>query len=323
MADELINLVEYAQGLNNPLASGLIEQLPATSDVLETMRFKAVSGGIHPFDRETADPTVGFRGVNEEPEISYGAQERFQDAVYPISGLLEYDRVKLNRHGPQRMALDLEGQMKNAARLWTTTFIDGDNDSDPKEFHGMKARLKAVGGSVDGTNEDSRLLANSTSSGGAALSLANLDKAIDLVNEPSHILMSRDMKVKFGAAARDPNLTNNRVSNDMDSDLGRRVMRFGDIPILTGYQVAKGTSFLPYNEVAHGGGSANTTSIYVVSFRENGVCGIHTQPPEVDEGTTDKLVHQRRLFEWDCGITIEDYYSAIRLSSITNAAIAA
>ena len=69
--------------------------------------------------------------------------------------------------------------------------------------------------------------------------------------------------------------------------------------------------------------AAATSSIYVVSIREDGLCGIQTSAPEFEAVDTDRGIFKRDLFEWDCGITIEDFYSALRLSSITNAAITA
>jgi hypothetical protein len=324
MPDELINLVEFAKGLDDPVASAMIEQFAASSDVLETVPFKAAEKGLNVFDRETSEPAVGFRALNNEPDISHGSEEGFQDACYPISGLIEFDRIKLKRYGERKRAVYMMGQMKKGARVWTDTFINGDNATEPKEFSGLKARLVAdAGGNVDGSTDDSRLLANGTGSGGAPLSLGKLDTAVDLVANPSHILISRRMRTRFKAAARDPNLTNNRVTDDYDSNLGRRVLRFGDLPFLTGYEVSKDSQFLPYNEVAYGGGSAVTTSLYVVSFREDGVCGIQTSEPEFEPVDTDRGIFKRDLFEWDCGITIEDFYSAIRQSSITDAAIVA
>lgn len=324
MADELINLVEFAKGQTDPLSSGMIEQFAAESDVLSTISFKAAKQGLNVFDRETSEPAVAFRALNEEPDISYGSEEGFQDSCFPISGLIEFDRIKLKRYGERKRMVYMKGQMKKGSRLWTDTFINGDNASDPREFSGMKVRCKAdSAGNVDGSTDDSRLLVNSTASGGAALSLGKLDTAVDLVNSPSHIMISRRMRTRFKAAARDPNLTNNRVTDDYDSQLGRRVLRFGDLPFLTGYEVSKDSQFLPYNEVANGGGSAVTTSLYVASFREDGICGIQTSEPEFLPVDTDRGVFKRDLFEWDNGITWEDFYAAMRLSSVADAAIVA
>lgn len=328
MADENINLVEFAKGLDDPTAAGMIKQFANSSDVLETLSFKSAPQGRNVFDRETSEPAVGFRALNSEPEISYGTEEEFQDQCFPISGLIEFDRIKLKRYGERKKHTYMLGQMSKAARVFTDTFINGDNQSDPKEFDGLMQRFVATNGGaastdVDGSNDDSRLLANSTASGGAALSLATLDKAVDLVNRPTHLMMSRAMRTKMATAARDPNISNNRVTDDYDSNLGRRVTRFGELPILIGYEVSKDSQFLPFNEVAYGGGAAVTSSIYVASFREDGICGIQTGAPEFEPVDTDRGVFTRNLFEWDCGVTVEDFYAGLRVSSITNAAITA
>ncbi|MGB1214971.1 MAG: major capsid protein [Pikeienuella sp.] len=324
MADELINLVEFAKGHSDPVASGMIEQFAASSDVLAAMSFKPAAQGLNRFDRETSEPAVGFRAINSEPEISYGTEETFQDACFPISGLIEFDRIKLKRYGEAKRTTYMMGQMKKANRVWTDTFIKGNNSSDPKEFDGMQTRCVAdAAGNVDGSTDDSRLVANATGSGGGALSMSKMDLVESLVNQPTHWMASRRQLVRFKAAARDPNLTNNRFTDDYDSQLGRRVTRFGDVPILTGYEVSKDSTFLPYNEVAHGGGSAVTTSLYLVSIREDGLCGIHTGEPEYIPVDTDRGVFKRDLFEWDSGITQEDFYASMRLSSITDAPIVA
>lgn len=319
MADELLNLVEFAKGHSDPLTSGMVEQFAASSDVLRACPFKQADQGLNRFDRETAEPAVAFRALNATPDISHGAEEAFQDSCYPISGLLEFDRIKLKRYGDRKRMTYLRGQMKKGSRVWTDTFINGDNSTDPKEFSGLKKRL--TGTTVDGSDDDSRLLANSTASGGAALSLAQLDLALRLVAYPTHILMNRKMHTRLTAAARDINVSGHVIHTEEEQ--GHRVTRYNGIPILVGYEVGKGSSFLPFNEVAYGGGSAVTSSIYVVSFREDGVCGIQTGEPEFLPVDTDRGVFNRDLFEWDSGITQEDMYSAMRVSSITDAAIAA
>lgn len=324
MADELILLPEYAKGLSDPIASGMIETLPATSDFLEVTPFKTITQGVNRFYRETSNPAVALRGLNEEPEISYGTQEAFQDIVSPVSGLLKNDRVTLARYGERRRAMDMEGQMKAAARLVTDLMITGDHSTDPREWNGLKVRCTAdATGSVNGTVDKSRLIVNSTASGGAALSLGMVDIAINQVADCNYILAPRRMKARLETAARNPSLINNRITNDMDTQLGRRVLRFGDAVFLFGYKVNNGAEFLPFNEVAHGGGSAVTTSMYFLSIREDGVCGIQTFAPQYEHGDTEKLTNRMDLFEWDVGLTVEDEFAALRLSSIADAAIVA
>lgn len=323
MADELLTLPEYAKGLGDPMARGMIQTFSETSDIMQVLPFKMAGQGRNVFDRSTANPSMAFRGLNEEPEISHGETEEFQDHCAPISGLLEVDRLKKKRYGDRKMVLDMQGQMVSASELWTQTFFDGDTSSQPREFNGLKRRLTDAGtGSVDGTNKDSRLVANATASGGGPLSLAKLDIAIRRVARPTHLIMSPLMQVKFIAAMRDTTLTGHVLHYEQQG--GNNVLMYGKLPILTGYEASKTDDILPFDEVAQGGGGAVTTSIYVVSIREDGLCGIQTGGFEVVPiGETDRGIFIRNLAEWDSGITIEDPFAALRLSSITNAAIAA
>lgn len=323
MADELILLPTYAKGLEDPVASGMIETFATTSDIVAAMPFKRAPQGKNPFMREAKEAAVGFRKINSDPEISHGDSEEITDQCYPISGLLEYDRILHRRYGDSKRTTDMMGQMKNANRLFTDTLFDGNNLTDPTVFTGFKARLTDNGtGSVDGTNDQSRLIANSTASGGGALSMSMLDRAIDVTNEGNALVMNRTLRTALIAWSRDTSKSG-FITHDKDEQ-GRRIMRYGDLPILIGYGPSRSNTFLPFTETGYGGGSAVTSSIYVLSFREDGVCGINTDPPYYDAlGATDSGIHLRDLFEWDCGITIEDEYSATRLSSITNAAIVA
>jgi hypothetical protein len=223
----------------------------------------------------------------------------------------------------ERRSMEERLQIKAKAHLWTQNFIDGDNQSEPREWTGLKQRLRPVGtgdASVNGSTYESRVMANSVSSGGAALSLAQLDLAISLVDSPTHMLMPYKLKHRLPAAVRDAGV-GGLYTNDVE-DMGRRVERYQGIEILTGYGVSKHGPLLQFNEVAHGGGSAVTGSIYILSFGEMGVCGIETKPIEVtDMGMTDGGVYYRTDVHHDNGICIENPYAALRMTSITDAAI--
>lgn len=214
-------------------------------------------------------------------------------------------------------------QIKAKAKKWADTFIGGDNASNPREWTGLKQRLRAVGSgasSVDGSNPDSRVVANSTASGGAALSLSMLDIAIGNTNKANAILMPRPLRERMPAAVRDA-AVGGLYTNDKE-DMGHRVERYRGIPIYVGYELSPNGQFLPFNEVAYGGGSAVTASIYIMSFGEQGVCGLETSPMEVkDIGLTEGGVIYRTNIEHDQGLCIEGAYEATRLTSITNAAI--
>lgn len=317
-------LVEYAKGVEDTKKRAVIEMYPAESDILRVLPFKTAPGGRYGYMREGALPTnMAFRGINETPTTGYGLINDLTEICYPMQGQIDVDRVLINRYGPDRRSTEEAMQIKSKAHLWTQTFIDGDNASEAREFTGIKNRLRAVGSgasSVDGSNYESRVFANSVSSGGAPLSLGNLDLAISLVDSPTHILMPYKLKHRFPAAVRDAGV-GGLYTND-EEDMGRRVERYQGIEIITGYGVSKHGPLLGFNEVAFGGGSAVTASIYIMHIGEMGVCGLEASPMEVlDMGLINNGVHFRTDILHDTGICIENPYAALRMTSITDAAI--
>ncbi|PZQ99204.1 MAG: hypothetical protein DI533_00405 [Cereibacter sphaeroides] len=316
-------LPEYAKTVTDDKSRAVIELFPEASDILGVMPFKSAPGGRYGYMREGALPAnMAFRAINETPTEGYGVINDLTEQCFPIAGHLDVDRVLINRFGEGRRAAQEGMEIKKKAKVLTDTIMNGDNASSPREFTGLKQRLRAVGSgntSVDGSNYESRILANAVGSGGAAPSLAMLDIAISLVTDPTHILMPKMLKDRLGAATRDTGVSG-FFTQDRDA-LGKPIDRYNGIPILTGYGITPFGAFLPFNEVAFGGGSAVTASIYILSFAEMGVCGLETSPMEVtDMGLLNNGVHYRTNIEHDVGMCMETPYSALRMTSITNAA---
>lgn len=319
-------LVEYAKTFEDPKGRAIIELFPTESDVMGVLPFKTAPGGRYGYFREGGLPAnMGFRAINETPAEGHGVINDLTEQCFPIAGNIDVDRVLINRFGIERRSMEERMSIKRKAKVWSDTFIGGDNQSNPREFTGMKQRLHAVGSgstSVDGSNSDSRIVANSTASGGGPLSLSMMDRAIGQVENPTHIIMAKPLLDRFGAAQRNTGVSG-FITWDKN-DFGKREPRYNGLPILTGYGISPYGNFLPFNEVAYGGGSAVTSSIYIVSFSEVGVCGLETSPMEVkDLGLLNDGVTYRTNLEHDVGLCIENPYSALRLSSVTDAAIVA
>ncbi len=317
-------LPEYAKGQEDLKVRAVIELFPAAVDFMEILPFMTAPGGAFRYQEEGALPNnTAFRAINEEPTAGYGLLNDRVEQCFPIAGNIDVDRVMINRHGSSRRSTEERMQIKKKASVWANTFIDGDNQTDPREFTGLKARLRPVGSgvaSVDGSNYESRVIANSTASGGAALSLIQLDRAIGLVEEPNAVLMPKGIVDRLPAAARDLNISGH-VTQDKN-EMGRRIVRYGDLPIYSGYGISKYGEFLPFNEADYAGGGTSSASIYVLRFSEDGLCGLETQPMEVtDMGMLENGVHYRTNVEHDVGICIQDPYAGIRMTSVLNAAI--
>lgn len=308
---EVMTLPEYAKGLEkDSIERPLIESFAKHSDILEAIPFAGFSGGSYEGYRETDIGQASFRAINEGAGSSKGTIAPFQETSFPIDTILKVDKAILLRHGEERRGREENMQMKRQSKLWTDTFINGDNKSNPKEFNGVKARCSAANG---------RLLRNSTAAGGAALSLYNLDKAIQNTASATHIIAGFDMMPRFIQAARSTDISG-FVIQSWD-EVGTPKMTYAGRRILFGYEKDRHGNILPFNEVGAGGGSPVCTSMFVVSFTELGLHGIQLKNIEVrDMGLLEDAVNYGTNVSWDVGLVDDGDFCVTRLDSITDAA---
>jgi hypothetical protein len=306
-----MTLPEYAKGLEKTnIARPLIEAFAEQSDIVAALPFETFTGGSYEGYKEVDIGQASFRAINEPAGTSLGKIAPYQEASFPIDTILKVDKAILRRHGMERRGREEAMQMKRQSTLFTDTFIAGDNASNPKEFSGLKARCTVANG---------RRLTNSAASGGGALSLYNLDKAINNTSNPTHVIAGRDLLPRWIQAARDTTISG-FVIQSWD-EVGTPKMTYAGLPILFGYPKDRHSALLPFNEVGSGGGSAVTTSIFVASFGENGVHGIQlTNLNARDMGLLEDAVNWGTNVEWDVGIAIDNDFAVTQLTSITDAA---
>jgi len=310
---DLLTLVEYAKGLAHGAERAAVEGFAESSDVFDAMPIEGLMEGAPTYEglREAELASgLAFRGINEGSTRGIGKFAPFSEASYIFDHDIDVDDAIVRRYGERRLAQHVQLGVKGAGKLWTDTFFSGNNATNPKEFDGIQRRAARF---------DNRIIHNSTDSGGAPLSLYNLDRAIANTWEASHIIASWDLMPRFMQAARDTTLAGFVIQSY--DEMGIPKMTYGAIPILWGYRKDKHGVILPFNEVAQGGGSAVTTSIYVVAFREGGLRGIQLKPLSVTgpKLLDDQITHRTHL-SWDVGLVDEHEYCMTRLTSITNAA---
>lgn len=307
------NLVEYAKGLpEGSVKRAFVEMFAERSDIIAALPLQTAPGGAYRYDLETALPGIAFRGINEGYTPTTGVINPQVEQTFIAGGEIKVDKALVRRFGPSRRAREEKMQMKALTRAITSKIISGSNVTNPKEFSGIKTRLTGTA-----------VTANSASSGGAALSLYNLDRAIDKVVEPTHIMMSKAMRTRLTQAGRNTGVGG--YINQTKNDFGQIITSYRDLPILVGYEdEVNDTVLFPFDEVASGGGSAVTTSIYVASMKEGMFTGLQVEPMDViDQGEIDSGPFLQTRIEWDFGICIEHPSALHRLTSITDAAITA
>lgn len=309
---EIMTLEEYAKGDISPLTKAVVEIFAETSDILRAFPWTTIPGGAYRYILENSLPGIAYRGVNESFTPDTSVENPMVESLFTAGGEADVDNFLLRIHGEGRRAREESRKIKQMARAVTNIILGGDNTVQPREFDGLKRRLTGT-----------QVIANSAASGGGALSLSKLDEAIQQVNEPTHIICNKKFRdVHFKALMRNQTLMGN--VNLFKDDLGREVMRYGNLPFLIGYETGPDTQILPFNEVGSGGGAAQTTSIYVVSLKPGHIMGIQSGPIMTkDLGELETKPARRTRVEWDNGMVIEHPWAACRLTSITDAAIVA
>ena len=306
-----LTLVEAAKlETGDAYKSGVIEIYAGSSSILTALPFESISGNALKYNRESSLPGVGFRGVNEAYTPSTGVLNPLTEALVIAGGDLDVDKFIIDTMGASQRSVHEGMKIRALSLAWTKKFIKGDNQSDPREFDGLQTR--ATGGQV---------ISAGTTSGGAALSLAKLDEAIDQTLNPTHIIMSKAMARKFGVAGR-ATAVSGYITYDLDQ-LGRRAMQYNGLPILTVDLDNTGAAILPFTEAASSGG-ATATSLYIVSMGADGLTGIQNGTIDVrDMGELQTAPVFRTRIEWYNGMAVFNGRAVTRLNHIGDLAIVA
>lgn len=311
MAATLLDSAKLYPG--DPLRAGVIQQFARESDLLRVLPFETIVGSGVDATREDILPGVGFRAVNSAYTEDAGQLDRIKESLRILGGDLDVDKFIVDTQGVNQRTVRTLMKVTAAALKFNATVIKGDATTNPEEFDGLQKRLTSASG---------QLIANSASSGGAALSLQALTDAIDAVDRPTHLVMSKKMRNRLSVAARTPSVGGN-ITYELDQ-FGQRITMFDGLPILIADKDNENNLILPFTEAHAGGGTANGTSIYVISAREGMFTGIqHSALTAVDMGLQQAKPVYRTRVEWYASIVLWHIRGASRLYSITDAAVVA
>jgi len=306
MALTLIESAKLALGRDEVLKATVMELYAKSSDILMTMPFEDIAGNALAFNREKTLPNIGFRGVNEGYTEGTGEVENITEALAIAGGDIDVDKFLVDTGGAGQRASQEGMKIKALSLSLTKEVLKGDVTTTPKGFDGLQVRCTG-----------DQLIANSTAASGAALSLTKLDELIDAVEDPTNLIMNKAMRRKLSQAAR-TSTVGGYITYDLDA-FGRRVTKYNDLPILIADKDNTNTDILPFTEAAASGSSV-TTSIYCVSFAENGVMGLQNQEMQVrDLGEQESKPVYRTRVEWYITLAILRPRASARLRYIQNA----
>jgi len=302
-----ITLIEAAKLNSSDIKrSGVIEMFAMTAQLLNVLPFEDIPGGSLSYNIQGEMPGVSFRGYNEGYSESTGIINPAVERLYIAGGDLDVDKALLKTHGYGIRATNENEKVKALAMHISDRLINGDTQANPREFDGLKVRITgsqlfvANGGSTDGP-----------------LSLETLDAAIDLVDNPTGIVLSKAMRRKLTKAAR------SNVGGDISYETdtwGRQVAKYNDLPLIIVDYNEKGSRVIDWNEVGPSAGSATNQSIYILSLGSNRVLGLQNGTIEVNDlGELQALPVFRTRVEWLVGLAIMHGRAAARIWGIANA----
>lgn len=290
----------------------MIEIYAKETDILRVLPFESIQGNAYRYGVEQTLPGAGFRALNAAFTESAGVLDPRTDPIVICGGDLDVDRFLIKTNGPNVRTTHETMKLKALSHKWSDSFINGDSASDANAFDGMKKRITGA-----------QLFANGATAGGDALSIANLDAAIDAVSGPTHLLMSKAMRRILTSAAHNTGV-GGFIAWSIDQ-FGQQIALYRNLPILLADRNEDYYQTLAFNEANPGGGSAVGTSIYIFSIGDGRVMGIQNGPPMIDDlglMQTGAPVYRTR-FEWYAGLTFGHTKSAARLYGIKNAAAVA
>ena len=310
MALTLVEAAKLAMGRDEALKATVMELYARNSDILQYLPFENITGNALTFNREKTLPSVGFRGINEGYDESTGQIDKITESLMIAGGDLDVDVMLIKTGNADQRGAQEAMKIKALSMSMSRTVIKGDSETTPKEFDGVQLRCTG----------DQKVAAGSSASGDA-LSLIKLDELVDSVDEPTHLLMNKAMRRRLTAAARTTTV-GGYITYDVDA-FGRRVTKYNDLPILIADKDNDYNDIMPFTEAATTGSSV-CTSIYCMSFAENGVLGLQNGVMDVrDLGEIDTKPVYRTRIEWYISLAVLRHKAVARLWAIKNAAVTA
>jgi hypothetical protein len=292
--------------------NAVIEMFAANSDILRVLPFEDVPGGSLSYNMEGKLPGVAFRGYNESYSESVGIVNPQVEVLRIVGGDLDVDKAIIKTRGEDVRSTHEAMKVKALSLNITGAIVNGDSTVNPRNFDGLRKRIQGY----------QLVPALSTApSANSPLSLEALDNAIDRVDNPTYLLMSKDMRRKLTVAAR--NYTVGGFIDYQVDGFGRRITVYNDLPILIADYDDTGTKIIDYNEVGPAGGTTSQ-SIYVLSVGEGMLTGLQNGIMEVtDLGELQTKPVLRTRVEWLVSLAAMHGRCAARVWGITNAAATA
>jgi hypothetical protein len=270
MAVTLLQSALTAEANGEFKKAGVLKTFADSSPLLAAMPMLPIQGSAFAWTRQASLGSAGFRAVNGSFSESAGTVETRTVAMKIIGGDLDVDEFLVQAHGPAHRAIQEQAKAALIAQTISYQIIKGSvaggggSTGDANGFDGLQVRYGGGFGStavVDGGENAGQILQNS---GGGALSMRSLDEAIQAVENPTHLLMAKKMRVNIQAFLRGSSSV-----QMVKDEYGRLVTTYNGLPILDADVLGTvgGLEQIGFNE-----NNDSSSSIYCLSLTDMGLC---------------------------------------------------
>jgi hypothetical protein len=311
-------LVELSKIETDTLRKSVIDALLMESNVMEMVPWETIGALATTVVRMGTLPSVGFRKVNEGYSIGTGALEQKVEHISLMGGYFDTDKAIARAKNTIAAARAITQVMmtKAIAYKFNDKFINGNPESDPEEFKGLKQRVTDLynegytGQRVDFECDGVGILNSSTHSHDF---LNFLDKLIYQIkgHNPNYLLMNAKTLLAVRALLR-----KEKLLNQAQDFFDRVIDMYGGARMVDiGVTADQTTEIIPEVETATGVATGGeSSSIYACKFGIGEfLWGIQEYPLEVeDKGLLEDKPIYRTEMDWPLGLAQADPYSIAR-----------
>lgn len=311
------SLTEVQRLVTDRLLAGIIEEIIEEGQLIPRLPVMQLDAKSLIYNREGTLPTADFYDIGEDiPAQAQATVTPITVTLRRVIGQWDLDNfiVDTYRDPNDIRAQAISMARKGVMRTIENELIYGDDTTLTKHFDGLHLLCPSA-----------QHVANGSSSTGAALSLANLDKAIDLVKpKPDLILMNFEIWRRLMASGRGATPVN-WIYHQAGQDVGATFPVYRDIPIVR-------SDYIVQTETISGGAYALKTtgacsSIFLVRFggvEEGGLCLVTGNPMfEFKEIELENKDANRFRLTWYVNLALGSTKSIAVVDGITDAAITA
>ena len=280
---------------------GAIEEIVTKDGLFALMPFKHVNGKSYDYRREDTLAQGAFLSPYDVVPESASTFTPVSTKLKILAGDVDIDKFLKTTQSDlnDQVGLQLAAKAKGMGRQFRNILVNGDADTNPLEFSGVRKLTPAAQTLIAGAN-------------GNAVTLGMIDELKDAVKLGADVLMMRE-----GTWRAIKEILRSFGGNTATMMM---IEGFGMLPALDGTPVII-NEFLQRNEAQ--GSNANTTSIY--ALRLNEVDGLHGIVGGEATGLTYEFIGtvqnkdaERHRLKWYVGLALKATHSVARLKGITN-----